>query len=141
MSSFSFSVRSICVGVIVILMIYTIYLVRSSRLNEHVTVRWILAEIIAIFMILLWGMLPLISFTSTLSDRELLLVLAVIFFGFMAFLILDSHVHISQHTQQIKMLTQELALLRENTYTCPDVKLPQNNIRESDSNSQNVSNK
>jgi hypothetical protein len=121
MSSFSVAVRIVSFVVLGLLMIYTLFLMRSSRLSAHVTVRWILAEAAAILMVLLWGMLPLISYTSALSDRELLVILAVIFFGFIAFLILDSLVRISTHTKQIKVLTQELALLRERVESRTDV--------------------
>ena len=61
----------------------------------------------------LWQWLPLFGFTSTLGDRELLMVLAVVFFALIAFLMLDSLVRISTHTHQIKLLSQEVALLRE----------------------------
>jgi hypothetical protein len=88
---------------------------RSGRLDAHVTVRWILAECAAILAVLLWGRLPFITYTSVLGDRELLVVLAVIFFGLVAFLMLDCLARISTHTYQIKRLTQELALLREST--------------------------
>ncbi len=114
MTSFSLIVRGICVGFLGILVFYTLHLLRSGRLNAHITVRWLLAEVFAIFMVLLWGMLPLISYTSALTDREMLVILAVIFFGLISFLILDSLVRISMHTKQIKVLIQELALLREN---------------------------
>ena len=59
-------------------------------------------------------MLPVISYTSRLNDREMLVILAVIFFGLISFLILDALSRISTHTRQLKVLTQEVALLREN---------------------------
>jgi hypothetical protein len=37
----------------------------------------------------------------------------VVFFALIAFLMLDSLARISTHTHQIKLLTQEVALLRE----------------------------
>ena len=117
MTSFSIMVRFTCVVVLGCLIAYTLFLMRSNKLNAHITVRWILAEGAAVLMVFLWGMLPFIGYTSSLSDRELLVVLAVIFFCFIAYLILDSLVHISTHTRQIKVLTQELALLRESVET------------------------
>ena len=115
MMSSSFTVQSICLGVLALLFIYTLWLMRSGRLNAHVTVRWILAESAAFLAVLLWQWLPMFGFTSTLGDRELLMVLAVVFFALIAFLMLDSLVRISTHTYQIKLLTQEVALLRERT--------------------------
>jgi hypothetical protein len=106
-------VQSACLGVLTVLLLYTLWLMRSGRLNAHVTVRWALAECAAILAVLLWGRLPFITYTSALGDRELLVVLAVVLFGFFAFLMLDCLARISAHTYQIKRLTQELALLRE----------------------------
>jgi hypothetical protein len=106
-------VQGACLAVLTFLLLYTLWLMRSGRLNAHVTVRWVLAEGAAILAVLLWGRLPLIKYTSALGDRELLVVLAVIFFGLVAFLMLDCLARISAHTFQIKRLTQELALLRE----------------------------
>lgn len=113
MMSSSFTVQGVCLGVLTLLFIYTLWLMRSGRLNAHVTVRWILAESAAFLAVLLWQWLPLFGFTSTLGDRELLMVLAVVFFALIAFLMLDSLVRISTHTHQIKLLTQEIALLRQ----------------------------
>jgi len=113
MMASSFFVQSVCLGVLALLLVYTLWLMRSGRLNAHVTVRWILAEGAALLAVTLWQWLPLFGFTSTLGDRELLMILAVVFFALIAFLILDSLVRISMHTHQIKLLTQELALLRE----------------------------
>lgn len=113
MMSSSFTVQGICLGVLGLLFIYTLWLMRTGRLNAHVTVRWILAEGAAFLAVLLWKWLPLFGFTSALGDRELLMVLAVVFFALVAFLMLDSLVRISTHTHQIKLLTQEVALLRE----------------------------
>jgi hypothetical protein len=113
MMSSTFTVQGVCLGVLGLLLVYTLWLMRSGRLNAHVTVRWILAEGAALVAVTLWQWLPLFGFTSALGDRELLMVLAVVFFALVAFLMLDSLVRISTHTHQIKLLTQEVALLRE----------------------------
>ena len=107
------TVQSICLGLLAILGIYTLWLMRTGRLDAHVTVRWLLAEGAAFLSVLLWQWLPLFGLTSTLGDRELLMVLAVVFFALIAFLMLDCLVRISTHTHQVKLLTQELALLKE----------------------------
>ena len=112
MMSSSFAVQGICLGVLALLVLYTLWLMRSGRLNAHVTVRWILAEGAAFLAVLLWQWLPLIGITSTMGDRELLMVLAVVFFALISFLMLDSLARISTHTHQIKLLTQEIAILR-----------------------------
>jgi len=113
MMSSSITVQGICLGLLTLLCLYTLWLMRSGRLNAHVTVRWLLAEGAAILAVLLWQWLPLFGVTSTMGDRELLMVLAVVFFALIAFLMLDCLVRISTHSHQVKLLTQELALLRE----------------------------
>lgn len=112
MTSFSFGVQSTCLVVLVSLLVYTLALMRTGRLSAHVTVRWVLAEIAAIGAVVLWGRLPVITYTSSLGDRELLVVLAVLFFGLIAFLMLDSLQRISAQGAQIRRLVQELALLQ-----------------------------
>ena len=86
---------------------------RAGLLNAHITVRWLLAEGAAFLAVLLWQWLPLFGFTSTMGDRELLMILVVVFFALITFLMLDSLVRTSTHTHQVKRLTQEVALLRE----------------------------
>ena len=113
MTSFSFAVQSISLLVLGSLLIYTVALMRSGRLSAFISVRWIIVEAAAIVAVLVWGRLPLIAFTSSLGDRELLVVLAVLFFGMVAFLMLDSLQRISEHDGRLRRLTQELALLRE----------------------------
>ena len=113
MTSFSFAVQSTCFVVLGSLLVYTVALMRSGRLSALISVRWIIAEMAAIGAVLVWGRLPMIAFTSSLNDRELLVVLAVMFFGLIAFLMLDSLQRISEHNGQLRRLTQEVALLRE----------------------------
>src|SRR5262249_55443912 len=81
--------------------------------SAFISVRWIIAELAAIAVVLVWGRLPVITFTSSLGDRELMVVLAVIFFGLIAFLMLDSLQRISDQNSQLRRLNQEVALLRE----------------------------
>jgi hypothetical protein len=113
MTSFSFAVQSTCLVVLGSLVVYTVALMRSGRLSAFITVRWIIAETIAIAAVLVWGRLPVIAFTSSLGDRELLVILAVMFFGLITFLMLDSLQRISDHSGQLRRLTQEVALLHE----------------------------
>ena len=113
MMSSSVTVSGVCLILLLLLIFYTLWLMRSGRLSAHVTVRWMLAEGLALAAVLLWRWLPLVGFTSGLGDRELLMILAVVFFSLIAFLMLDCLARISTHTHHIKLLAQELALLRE----------------------------
>lgn len=112
MTSFSTAVQAASLLSLVSLLLYTLWLMRAGRLSAHLTVRWMLAEGAAMLGVIVWSWLPFFSFTSGLDDRELLVILAVLLFVLIAFLMLDSLARISTHTQQIKRLTQEVALLR-----------------------------
>ena len=109
---FSPSVLALCLFALFALTLYTFLLLRAGKLTPHITLRWLLTEGVAIVAVILWGRLPFISMTSMLNDRELLVVLAVIFFSLFIFLILESQKYISKHTNQIRRLSQEIALLR-----------------------------
>ena len=113
MTRFSWGVQLVCLGALGALLVYTLALVRVGRLTARVTVSWILADLIAIAAILLWGRLPVIAYTSALGDRELLLVLAVLFFTYVAYLMLDSLQRISAQSAQIARLAQQMALMQE----------------------------
>ncbi len=119
MTRFSWSVQLVCLGALVSLLVYTLALVRLGRLSARVTVSWILADLVAIVAILAWGRLPVLAFTSTLDDRELLVVLAVLFFSYVSYLMLDSLQRISTQSTQIARLAQQLALLQEAVGTPP----------------------
>jgi hypothetical protein len=119
MTRFSLGVQLVCLGALGSLLVYTLALVRVGRLTARVTVSWILADLIAIAAILLWGRLPVIAYTSALGDRELLLVLAVLFFSYVAYLMLDSLQRISAQSAQIARLAQQMALLQESLTAAP----------------------
>ena len=113
MTKFSWGVQLVCLAALGSLLVYTLTLVRLGRLSARVTVSWILADLVAVAALLLWGRLPVIGYTSTLGDRELLVVLAVLFFSYLAFLMLDSLQRISGQSAQIARLAQQIALLQE----------------------------
>jgi hypothetical protein len=110
MTPFSHDVQLVSLGMLILLLLYTLLLSRYRGLDAHVTVRWVLVQGAAILTVLLWRWLPLFQFTSGLQDRQLLLLMTVVFFAFTAFFMLDTLVRISRHTNQIKRLTQELAI-------------------------------
>lgn len=110
--TFSRDIQLVCLGTLAMLLLYTLWLSRYRQLDAHVTARWVLMQCAAIFAIILWRGLPIFEFTSKLQDRQLLLVTTVLFFAFIAFLMLDLLVRISKQTEQIKRLAQELAIQR-----------------------------
>ncbi len=112
MTIFSSSILGVSLVVLLVLLGYTLLLLRSGQLSPHLAVKWVLTELLIILSVLLWGKLPLFVFTSQIEDRAMMVMLAVLFFVFVVYLILDCLIQISTHTNQIKKLTQEIALLR-----------------------------
>src|SRR5436190_15251063 len=113
MSSFAADIQIVCLGSLSLLIVYTLWLSRYRGLDGHLTVRWLLLLGAALLTILFWRYLPFFSVTSNLQERELLLMVTVLLFGFVVFLMLDLLVRSSRQSAQIKRLTQELAIQRE----------------------------
>jgi hypothetical protein len=111
MTSFSFLLL-VCIGLFFTSLLYIFWLLRSGKIISPIAVKWIFLDIIAIIVILGWGRLPFIRFTRGLSDREMLVLLACIFFVFLSLVILECMILISKQTNQIRHLAQELALLK-----------------------------
>jgi len=95
------------------LICYTMHLLRTEKLSPHIAVRWIMVEIFALLLIVFWQYLPFFKYTSAMPDRVLLLLVTMGAGVVLIWLLLYSFVYISTHTRQIKILTQELALLRQ----------------------------
>ena len=98
------------------LIIYTFILLRGEKITPRMAVCFIAGEITALLTILIWGYLPFIKYTAHLSDRQLLLLITLIFFCGLVVFLLYNCIYISSQTRQIKQLTQELALLRQAVY-------------------------
>jgi len=113
MSTFAGDIQVVCLGTLTLLIIYTLWLSRYRGLDGHLAVRWLLIQGGALLTIMFWRWLPLFSVTSSLQDRELLLMVTVLLFAFVIFLALDLLVRNSRQSAQIKRLTQELAIQRE----------------------------
>ncbi|MBF0527695.1 MAG: hypothetical protein HQK55_00205 [Deltaproteobacteria bacterium] len=135
--TFSTLVLSVSLSILLLLLLYTLWLLRSGLLSPHVTVRWVLVEGFAMLSILLWGRLAFIRVTSALNDRELLVILAVIFFALFSFLVIESMVLISSNRNQLRRVTQELALLKSKQQGMPEIILhespPQPDVTKGDS--------
>jgi hypothetical protein len=112
MTSFAGDIQIVCLGALTLLVLYTLWLSRYRGLDGHLTVRWLLLEGAAWLTIIFWRWLPFFSVTSSLQDRELLLMVTVLLFAFVIFLMLDLLVRSSRQSAQIKRLTQELAIQR-----------------------------
>lgn len=112
MSSFVGHIQIVCLATLALLIVYTLWLSRYRELDGHLTVRWLLIQVTALLTIAFWRWLPFFTVTSTLQERELLLMITVLQFAFVVFLMLDLLVRSSRQSMQIKRLTQEVAIQR-----------------------------
>ena len=112
MSSFASDIQIVCLGTLLFLILYTLWLTRYRGLDGHLTVRWLLIQVIALLTIAFWRWLPFFTVTSSLQERELLLMVTVVQFALVIFLMLDLLVRSSRQSVQIKRLTQEVAIQR-----------------------------
>ena len=112
MSTFAADIQIVCLGSLSLLIVYTLWLSRYRGLDGHLTVRWLLLLGGALLTIIFWRWLPFFNLTSSLQERELLLMITVLLFAFVVFLMLDLLVRNSRQAAQIKRLTQELAIQR-----------------------------
>jgi hypothetical protein len=112
MPSFASDIQLVCLGTLSVLVLYTLWLSRYRGLDGHITVRWLLIQIVALLTIAFWRWLPIFDTTSRLQERELLLITTVMLFALVVFLMLDLLVRSSRQAAQIKRLTQELAIQR-----------------------------
>ncbi|WP_085902025.1 DUF2304 family protein [Kiloniella majae] len=123
MIDFFSDVQNLGLSMLTALFAFTLWLLRTNRLDAHITVRWLFVELIAIALLAMWKWLPVFGYTSGLADRELILILVIGAFVFAAILILDILVLLSKQARQIKTLAQELALLRQRTDVVEDYRM------------------
>lgn len=106
-------IQAVSLATLGFLCVYTLWLSRYRGLDAHITVRWVLVQVVAMLAIIIWRWLPVYTLTSHLQDRELLLLTTVLLFAFVTFLMLDILVRVSKQKDQMKRLVQELAIQRQ----------------------------
>lgn len=95
---------------ILLVLIYTIYLIRSGKLSAHMAISWIIAEVA--FLVIMLNDHARVFLRSFLGEQNApysLFLLGAI--GFV-FLMLESLTTISSLTTKLKQINQELALTR-----------------------------
>ncbi|TLY35836.1 MAG: DUF2304 domain-containing protein [Nitrospirae bacterium] len=93
---------------ILLVLVYTLHLVRSNRLSAHLAISWIIAELVFLILILsdnVWAYAKSLVGESAVLYGALLLGTVWI-----VFLMLDSLTRISSLTVKLKEVNQELAL-------------------------------
>lgn len=98
-------------SLIVLVFIYTIYLVRSNRLSAHMAISWVIAEIA--FLVTMLSDTLRSALRSFLGDEGAPYSLFLLGAVWVVFLMLESLTRISSLTVKLKEVNQELALTRE----------------------------
>ena len=107
------NLQNFCLAVLLALIFYSIWLIRTQRLNAHIVYSWIIVEGFALIAIIFWKWLPIFGYTSVMDDRSLLMLLATFFFALIAYLMLDCLSRISKLDKKCLRLIQELAILNQ----------------------------
>jgi hypothetical protein len=102
--------RAVSIGIAVILAVFVVNAVRSRKLREEYSFLWLL--IAATLLLIATWEAPLVALTRTLGGA---LPVNILFFAGLVFLVVVSlfySIRISELHNQMKELTQELALLK-----------------------------
>lgn len=110
MDSF-FSIRLTAIVGVVAIFIYTLYLIRGNRLSVHLAVSWVMVEILLIILVGVPAITTnLIAF---LGENNFYPVAFLFIIGWIALLMLDTLIRVSEVVNKTKALIQENGLLRE----------------------------
>jgi hypothetical protein len=111
MEILSSPIRWIGVGVILLLLFYTLLLLRYSKLDAQHAMSWLLAELGTIFLLVFD---PILIFVIRLIGEKNI-IYTVLLFGFVwiVSIMLDLLVRLSSISSKVKAINQELALLKE----------------------------
>jgi hypothetical protein len=111
MEILSSPIRWIGVGVILLLLFYTLLLLRFSKLDAQHAMSWLLAELGTIFLLVFDPILILII--RLIGENNI--VYTVLLFGFVwiVSIMLDLLVRLSSISSKLRTINQELALLKE----------------------------
>jgi hypothetical protein len=104
-------IRWIGVGVILLLLFYTLLLLRFSKIDAQHAMSWLLAELGTIFLLVFD---PILIFVIRLIGENNI-IYTVLLFGFVwiVSIMLDLLVRLSSISGKVKAINQELALLKE----------------------------
>lgn len=94
----------------IFIIITIISLIRRRKLREEYSLMWLMGSVLLIVFALWRNLLDIVANLVGVFYAPAILLLVTIFFGALMFLHIT--IVISKHTDQNKILTQELALLR-----------------------------
>ena len=111
MEILSSPIRWIGVSVILLLLLYTLFLLRFRKLDAQHAMSWLLAELGTIFLLIFDPILILII--RLIGENNI--VYSIFLFGFvwLVSIMLDLLVRLSSISNKLRVINQELALLKE----------------------------
>jgi hypothetical protein len=106
-----FSIRLAALIGIITIFVYTLYLIRSNRLSAHLAVSWVMVEILLIIIV----SVPAITtnLLAFLGENNFYPIAFLFIIGWIALLMLDTLIRVSDVVNKTRALIQENGLLRE----------------------------
>lgn len=104
-------IRLITIMGLLAIFIYTLYLIRNRKLSVHLAVSWVMVEILLIII----ASVPAITngLISFLGESNFYPVAFLFIIGWIALLMLDTLIRVSDVVNKTRVLIQENGLLRE----------------------------
>ena len=96
---------------LLILFIYTVYLIKVGRLSAHLAVSWVMTELFLLAIISFKGSATLI--TSLVGEKNFYSTALLLIVGWIITLMLDTLTRVSELTHKNRASIQESAILRE----------------------------
>lgn len=105
------SIRLAALIGIITIFVYTLYLIRSNRLSAHLAVSWVMVEILLIIIV----SVPAITtnLLAFLGENNFYAIAFLFIIGWIALLMLDTLIRVSDLVNKTRALIQENGLLRE----------------------------
>lgn len=106
-----FTIRLITITGLLAIFIYTLYLIRNHKLSAHLAVSWIMVEI----LLIITASVPAITtnLLAFLGENNFYPIAFLFIIGWIALLMLDTLIRVSDLVNKTRALIQENGLLRE----------------------------
>lgn len=103
--------RIVIIGVSLLVLVFVVNLVRTRKLKEEMAILWLLTAVILVLLPIFVDVVDAISYAIGI-DYPPAMLFVIAFLG-VTFILFQFSVAISRYSDQIKVLTQELAILRD----------------------------
>lgn len=129
---FYLSFRFIALIFLGIIFLYTLLLIRSSKLSATLSVSWVMTEIILIIIMAIKPLGDIVM--GKIGEKNLYVVISFFIVGWIILLMLNTLTRVSDLTNKVRSVIQENAILRERVellerHSRPDFDLIENKNR------------